>query len=173
MTPAATPEALEQALAVWILKRWPTTQWQAAAKAKAILAGPLAPVLADLQRVTDERDEARAKQRDMHRRAQKAESFRERHRGGFNYLMNGKRKERFGRCAAEAALATAAAEAASLRAEVEAKDRARDDALKAAIRAWSAKLHIPVTRMMSRELRAEFSAALARAGTAGEGRSDG
>ncbi len=79
--------------------------------------------LAAHQQVTAERDEARAKQRDMHRRAQKAESFRERHRGGFNYLMNGKRKERFARRAAEASLATATSELARLRAEGEAKDR--------------------------------------------------
>lgn len=47
-------------------------------------------------------EQARATQRDLHRRAQKAENFRERHRGGINWLINSKRKERFARRAAEA-----------------------------------------------------------------------
>ena len=97
-------------------------------EAKAAAEARAAQLLADLQRVTAERDEARATQRDLHRRTQKAERFRERHRGGFNYLMNGKRKERFARRTAEA-------RAAQLQAEVEALEEERQ-----AVRAEAAEL---------------------------------
>jgi hypothetical protein len=73
---AATPEALEQALAENMLRHeWPNSPlvpfseqderirnyWLGQAKAQ--IAGPLAPILAALQRVTAERDEARKDQK--------------------------------------------------------------------------------------------------------------
>lgn len=61
----------------------------------------------------------RATNRDLHRRAQKAESFRERHRGGIAYLTKRRIEDRRARRAAEA-------ENTRLKAGMEAKDRAND-----------------------------------------------
>lgn len=52
-----------------------------------------------------ERDEARHTNRDLHRRAQKAEAFKLRHRGGFSYVMRRRLQDRRARRAAEARVA--------------------------------------------------------------------
>ncbi|MFY9293275.1 MAG: hypothetical protein WAP03_21640 [Methylorubrum rhodinum] len=59
-----------------------------------------------------------------------------------------------------APLLAKAESAERLAAEIAALRAAQDEALRKAVRAWSKKLHIPVTRMMSRALREEFAAAL-------------
>ena len=71
----------------------------------------------------------------------------------------------------------AEAEAAQLRARLHEAEKGKtvdlDTAMKRGIRSWSAKLHIPVTRMMSRVLREEIHAALTPAPDANQEAGDG
>lgn len=118
--------------------------------AAELLSDPLSDLIAKAGRVEaaeKERDEARSKQA-VPLTEEQIEARRNR---AHDAVIRRLRAER------DAALARAtAAEAESERL------RARQDAaLRGAIRNWSARLHIPVTRMMSRALREEFAAALA------------
>lgn len=197
MTPATTPEALEQALAASLNDSFRDVtfcrgRWGDAASNIAVadlLSGPLAPLLADLQRVTAERDAA-IKTCEMTAMS-----------GGF-YARHAENTEARA-VRAETALATATAEAASLRAEVEAKDRAvllllpfvdyaageglmfvetedgehpemdAADIMAAAAEALGLELGSDAYLSLLPKGYFAIRTALARAATAGEGRSDG
>ncbi|MGX9980648.1 hypothetical protein [Methylobacterium fujisawaense] len=121
----------------------------------------------DLIAARKERDEARASAQRMHRRCQHGEaalqSLVEHLRSGVDVWMRS--------CKA------AEAEAAQLRARLHEAEKGKtvdlDTAMKRGIRSWSAKLHIPVTRMMSRVLREEIHAALTPAPEANQEAGDG
>ncbi|UYW25735.1 hypothetical protein OKC48_21045 [Methylorubrum extorquens] len=177
MTPTATPEALvERLTGMMTLPRHPTTPMKEAAAravggswdlgheayAQAVAAAPadlLPSLLAALQQVTAERDAA-VKTCEMTAMS-----------GGF-YARHAENTEARA-VRAEAALATA--EAASLRAEVEAKDRALKRIGNPDNRAEFMLMTSVEMREHARATLRECAArtALARAATAGEGRSDG
>lgn len=170
MTPAATPEALEQArglirhsLKVGAPGLTETARDAIVRSIMLKLEGKvLAPLLADLQRVTAERDEAREVV------ARCNNSF-----GSYSYHLNPHPAEQIEKVKWQARsewqrAEDATAEAASLRAEVEAKDRALQQ-----VKSWidtdlpagtsrAGTVHRVVTKALDRT-------ALARAATAGEG----
>jgi hypothetical protein len=163
MTPAATPEALiesfRQQLAGSAVYRDGVPLHRLEQLVDALIAGPLAPLLADLQRVTAERDEY-------------AETLMQVAEAGGWQASAGLAHE------VRSRIATATAEAASLRAEVEAKTippgwqlvpREPDSRMKAEVAAavggnWDIGHDAYV-----RALAVAPKPALARAATAGEG----
>lgn len=186
MTPAATPEALEQALATTIhpsiypggnTEMARTNQspgWLVAVSlAEQIVAEHVAPVLADLQRVTAEKDAEKARADRIDAKLGELNAAVREHLPPIDTLIAERE-------AAEAALATATAEAASLRAEVAGLREALTVAasrMEVASMDWGIAAALNSDKLMYGDDMGEWAkharTALARAAAAGEGRSDG
>lgn len=173
MTPA-NPDALADALALEIARiQFDGLELSRREYAERLLAGPLAPILADLQRVTAERDEARARADRIDAKLGELNAAVRECLPPVDVLVAERE-------AAEAALAAAEARAAQLQAEVEALKGALKPFAEAAEAyghshdesqinerpAWAGKDYVEA-RLLAKHLRA------ARAATAREGRSDG
>lgn len=178
MTPA-NPDALADALVKCLAENDHRSRYR---QALALIAGPLAPLLADLQRVTAERDAAREEAYDLKLAAAGGEDV-----PGSANLVTAEDVRRW-RDEETLVLSAAEARAAQLQAEVEAKDM-RIAVLTEALEpfAWFGEVATPdttqtwagvrhteriSTRFRHEHFRAARTALAARAATAREGQAD-